>query len=235
MTEDLTRDELTDAIDAVVANLLDAAAVHEPPVDVPALARRHLGLVIPTDTPRPGRRAGPATASQERHQWVTAQALAKHFKPAVLERLGLPADRPAPLLGESLGNLFAFRLLLPTAWFAEAARACEYDLAALKAEFRTAGHEVLAWRLLDLAEPCVVTIVDNGAVVRRKGNAFRPPKGLARAEAECAEHVHEYSRPFAVSQAGWRVRGWPVHTVDWRREILRATVDEDAIAGGEFD
>lgn len=234
MTEDLTREELTEAIDVVVVQLLDAAGCHEPPVDALTLARRHLGLVIPTEANTTGRgRTARREVSAERQQWTTAQEIARHFKSRILEELGLPADQPAPLLGESLANLFAFRLLAPTTWFADAARTCGYDLFALKERFATAGHEILAWRMLDLSEPCVITILDNGSIVRRKGNAFRPPKGLARAESACVEHVHEYSRPFEVSRDGWSVQGWPVHTVDWRREILRSVVDEDALVDSD--
>ena len=39
--------------------------------------------------------------------------------------------------------------------------------------------------------------------------------------------------PLLVRAAGWTVRGWPVHSVDWKREILRSVVDEDCWANGE--
>lgn len=230
MMEELTREELTTAIDVIISDLLEAAGVVEPPVDVLALARRHLGLVIPTEGNKRGRgRSTGGEASLERQHWITAQEIGRQFKPRILKHLGLPDDQPAPLLGESLGNLFAFRLLAPTPWFTEVARACEFDLLQLKERFRTAGHEVLAWRLLDLSDPSIITIIDNGTVVRRKGNTFRPPRKLARAEQACVQQVHEYSRPFEVSEDGWRVQGWPVHTVDWRREFLRSVVDLDAL------
>jgi len=39
--------------------------------------------------------------------------------------------------------------------------------------------------------------------------------------------VQRYSRPAEVNEGAWRVQGWPVHQVDWRREILRSQVEED--------
>lgn len=225
MTEDVTRDDLLAAIEVVVADLLDAAGVHEPPVDALLLARRHLGIALPADA-RQGHAAGP-----ERRQWTAAQQIGDTLKPRVLTRLGIPADQKRPMIGESLTNLFAFRLLLPTPWFTAAARSHDADLLALRELFPTASPEVVALRLLDLDDPCIITIHDNGSIVRRKGNAYRPPKVLARAERECLDHVHEYSRVYSVSAEGWRVQGWPIHSVDWRREILRSVVDEEAVSG----
>jgi hypothetical protein len=235
MMEELTREELLAAVDAVAADLLAAAGVHQPPVDAVKIAWRHLGLALSAGSSRRGcggrQSAEAGDGDPDRQQWLAAQVVGDHLKPRVMERLGVPTEASRAMLGESVANLFAFRLLLPTPWFREAARACEYDLFALKAQFSTAGHDVLAWRMLDLDEPCIVTIHDNGSIVRRKGNAFRPPKTLSRAESECLAHIREYSRPCEVSADGWRVQGWPVHTVDWRREILRSVVDEEAMRG----
>ena len=61
------------------------------------------------------------------------------------------------MTGESLANLFAYRLLVPTCWFVQDAKMLDYDLLALKQRYSTSSHEVLAWRFLDLAEPCIVT------------------------------------------------------------------------------
>jgi hypothetical protein len=227
MMEDLTREDLLAAVDAVIADLLEAARVHQPPVDAVTLARRHLGIAMPAEA---GRQGGSNSTSPERRQWNTAQEIGATLKPRILEWLGIPREDKRALTGESVSTLFAFRLLLPTPWFIEAARGCEYDLPALQEQFSTASSEVIALRLLDLDEPCIITIHDNGSIVRRKGNAYRPPKTLARAERECLEQVCEYSRPYTTSADGWRVQGWPVHTVDWRREILRSVVDEEAVS-----
>ena len=81
-------------------------------------------------------------------------------------------------MGESLANLFAYRLLAPTCWFAADAATLQYDLLALKDKYRTASHEVLAWRWLDLPEPCIVTILDNERISRRRSNAWRTRRQL---------------------------------------------------------
>jgi Zn-dependent peptidase ImmA (M78 family) len=132
------------------------------------------------------------------------------------------------MMGESLANLLAQRLLVPTPWLREAARECDYDLLELKERFRTASHDVIAWRLLDLPAPCIITIVDNGEIARRRSNAWRVRRELAPAERECQGYVSKYSRPHVVNAGGWAVQGWPIHQPDWKREILRSIVEEGA-------
>src|SRR5262249_18048923 len=102
-----------------------------------------------------------------------------------------------------------------------------FDLLDLKARYRTASHEVIAWRMLDLAEPCIVTVVDNDHVHRRRSNAWRTRKELAPAERECQRYISRHGQPRVVRSAGWTVQGWPVHQPGWKREILRSVVDED--------
>jgi hypothetical protein len=92
--------------------------------------------------------------------------------------------------------------------------------------YRTASHEVIAWRFLDLPAPCIVTIVDNDHIHRRRSNAVRIKKELAPAEQKCQRHVHEQGRPRIERADGWTVQGWPVHQPDWKREILRSVVDD---------
>jgi hypothetical protein len=131
------------------------------------------------------------------------------------------------MAGESLANLFAYRLLVPTCWFAADAPAHDYDVLQLKEHYRTSSHEVIAWRFLDLPEPCIVTIVDNDHIHRRRSNAWPVRRQLEPAEQQCQRYVNHYSRPRIVRQAGWTVQGWPVHQADWKREILRSVVEED--------
>jgi len=244
MTEDLSHEEIAHAVDQAVANLLDAATIEAPPVDAVALARGHLGLTIRVEAQpeRRGRSRRPAAGgeiilspglSEERKQWTVAQEIGARFKPAVLERLGLAADRPRGLLGESLANLFAQRLLVPTCWFAVEARARAYDLLDLKKLFASASHEVIAWRWLDLPAPCIVTLIDNDHVQRRRGNAFRVQRELSEPERRCQRYVSHYSRPQTLQEDGWTVQGWPVHQADWKREVLRSVIDRDE-SGGDY-
>lgn len=227
MSEELSREDVNRAIDALVEELLEEAGVTEPPVDAAALAR-HLGLESP-DRGRRGRNRpallAPVEATPEQQQRQAAVDLAGHLQDDLLSRLGLD-EGPRPMLGESLARLFVERLLVPQAWLAGEARSCGYDLLALKERFSTASHEAIAWRFLDLDQPCIVTVIDNDRVVRRRGNSGNVGKQLAPAEAACLRQVQKYSRPCRVSDEGMDVRGWPIHAVDWKREILRSVIEE---------
>src|SRR5262245_25569322 len=155
MSDDLSPEEIHDAVDRAVAELLDDAGVTAPPVDTLALAQRHLGLVV---------RLKPDLTPEQR-QYAVAQEIGRVGRDDLLERLGLdPQERRPGLQGASLVNLFADRLLLPTPWFRDEARASGFDLLALKEVFATASHEAIAWRMLDLDDPSVITVVDNGSV-----------------------------------------------------------------------
>src|SRR5207237_7038946 len=122
----------------------------------------------------------------------------------------------------------AYRLLVASMWFATDAPQCDYDVLELKRRYRTASHEVIAWRMLDLPEPCIITILDNDHISRRRSNALRVRKKLEAPEQECQRYVHFYSRPTVVRENGWTVQGWPVHQADWKREILRSVVEVES-------
>ncbi len=237
MLDDLSREEVHETVDRAVEALLEAAGVSAPPVDAIRLAQGHLGMIVCIDRRQPQRGRAQRTAgrkqiflrpepSEERHQWTVAHEIGEHFKADLLGRLGLEPGQARPMSGESLANLFAQRLLVPTAWLRDDAPAHAFDLPALKARYATASHEVIAWRLIDLPHPCIITVVDNGHVHRRRSNAWRVRKELQPAEAECQRYVNHYSRPRLVVRDGWTVQGWPVHQPDWKREILRSVVEE---------
>lgn len=234
--DDLLREDVLTAVDRAVVDLLAAAGVPEPPVDAIALAQRHLGIQVCLDRGQKQRGRAQRAAgrpqiflrpepSEERHQWTVAHEIGEHLKSSLLERLGVEPERTRAMAGESLANLFAHRLLVPTVWFAPDARELGYDLLALKSRYRTASHEVIAWRFLDLAEPCAVTVIDNGTVTRRRGNAWRVNKTLSAPERECQKRVNRLGRPELVQRDGWTVHGWPVHQDGWKREILRSVVE----------
>jgi len=241
MSEDLSREEVTQGVDRMVEELLSSAGVAKPPVDAITLAQKHLGLVICLDRTQEQRgraqRAGGRKhiflrpePTEERQQWTVAHEIGEHLKPALLQRLGIPPEQTRVRMGESLANLFAYRLLVPTCWLADEARGCNHDVLELKKRFSSASHEVVAWRLLDLSTPCIITIVDNEQVQRRRSNAWRITRELSEPEKRCLRYVHQYSRPRLVSEEGWTVHGWPVHQSDWKREILRSIVEEEALA-----
>jgi hypothetical protein len=221
MSDDFSLEEIHEAVDRVAAEVLESAGLSGPPVDALALAR-HLGVELRPRRESPPRRAEP---TEEQRQADAARAVADFLRPDVLERLGIEGPGRG-LAGASLSSLLAQRLLVPTRWLAAEGRACGWDLEQLKRLFHTAAHELIAWRLLDLPQPCAITIVDNGTVAKRRSNAWRLPRELAPAEAECQSYVHSYSRPRVVRAEGWTVQGWPIHAVDGKREVLRSVLDE---------
>lgn len=226
MNENLTREEIHHAVDRFVEDLLAEAGQIAPPADALALLRK-LGLAIRPDPPRRGKPTAmpPTEASEESRQLKAAIQLGEHVKPALLQRLGL-SPGPRASMGLSLPNLFAHHFLAPSCWYACDARAADWDILDLKRSYSTATHELLAWRLLDLPEPCAITVVDDDRVTGRRGNAWRVNRILAEAEQECQRYVHHYSRPRRVVSGAWTVQGWPIHRPDWKREILRSVVEE---------
>ncbi len=236
MVEDLPREEVLDVVDRAVTDLLEAARLEGPPVDAITLAQRHLGMVVCLDRRQPQRgraqRAGGQKQiylrpepTEERHQWTVAHEIGEHCKAALLARLGISPEQTRAMAGESLANLFAVRLLVPSCWFVSDAPAFGYDVLELKQRYRTASHEVIALRFLDLPAPCVVSIVDNDHVGKRRSNAWPVNRQLSPPELECQRYVSHYSRPRLVRKDGWTVQGWPVHQADWKREILRGVVE----------
>jgi len=235
MLDDLSREEVTSVVDRVVEELLQAAGVESPPVDAIGVAQHHLGMVVCLDRSQAQRgraqRSGKRRQivlrpepTQERHQWTVAHEIGEHLKPQLLEQLGIQPDQTRAMAGESLANLFAYHLLVPSCWFNDDAPAFDYDVLKLKERFSSASHEVIAWRLLDLPAPCIITILDNDHIHRRRSNAWQARRQLEPAEQTCQQYVHYYSRSHVVQEGAWTVHGWPVHQADWKREILRSSV-----------
>jgi Zn-dependent peptidase ImmA (M78 family) len=238
VNEDLPRDEILIKIDAFVEDLLDAAAVNEPPVDAIQLAQRHLGMAVCLDHRQASRGRAQRTGgrpqiflkpepTEERHQWTVAHEIGEHLKVGLLQRLGIDPHETRAMAGESLANLFAHHLLVPACWFASDAPRLGYDVLELKQRYRTASHEVVALRMLELREPVIITIVDNDHIARRRSNAWPVRKQLEPVELRCQRYVNYYSRPRVLREDGWTVQGWPVHQADWKREILRSVVETD--------
>jgi hypothetical protein len=237
MSDSLDREEVTATVDRLVEALLEKAGLEVPPVDAIALAQKHLGMVVCLDARQPQRgraqRAGGRAQiylrpepTEERHQWTVAHEIGEHMKVNLLERLSIAPEQTRVMTGESLANLFASRLLVPSRWLAGDAPATGYDLLALKDRYRTASHEVIAWRLLDLAEPCIITIVDNDHITRRRSNSW-PVRArlLEPIEQQCQRSVRKHNRPRVLREGSWTVQGWPIHQAEWKREILRSVVD----------
>ena len=232
MFEELPREDVTTTVDAMVEKLLESAKLTQPPVDAIALAQGPLGMVVVLDQRQPQRgRAQRALGKkqiylrpeprEERHQWTVAHEIGEHLKSELLERLNIAPREARAMIGESLANLFAYRLLVPSCWFVEDAKALEFDLLELKKRYTTSSHEVIAWRFLDLPSPCVVTILDNERITRRRSNAWPLKRALLPAEQKCWQWVHQHGKPKVERADEWTVQGWPVHELEWKREILR--------------
>src|SRR5216683_1024764 len=125
MNEDMPREEVTTTIDKMVDELLDAATLTQPPVDTIALAQQHLGMVVVLDQRQPQRGRAQRTLGkkqiylrpeprEERHQWTVAHEIGEHLKSELLARLGIEPSEARAMTGESLANLFAYRLLVPS-------------------------------------------------------------------------------------------------------------------------
>lgn len=242
---DFTHEDLLEAVERLVTGLLDRAGVTAPPVDALYLAEEHLGIPVemvepepdddgwqrPGRRPRPGRhRAGIVlTPDMTRHQQqrVAAEGIARHLVPEVLRRLGLPADSASRPLVQAIRAALVPRLLIPTRLLRRALRDCKFNVDALAQVFATAAVESVALRLLDLDEPCVVSIVDDGVVALRRSNRYPVNRRLEPVEQECHDRVAELERPRRVRRAGWTVDGWFVPDRPFRRILLRATRDDD--------
>ena len=237
MLDEIAREEVISAIDRMVDDLLHAARITAPPIDANDIAQQHLGMVVALDKEQSQRGRAQRSRGQpqiylrpepteERHQWTVAHEIGEHLKGELLQRLGIEPAQAKAMTGESLANLFAYRLLVPSCWFAADAKAMDYDLLALKAHYKTSSHEVIAWRFLDLPDSCIITIFDNDKITRRRSNGPRATRELLPAEAKCQKYVHRAGKPKTVRDDAVTVHGWPVHTPEWKREILRTVVEE---------
>ncbi len=243
MLPEITCEELSAGLDAVVERVLDEAQIDRPPVNAMALARG-LGITVALDARQPGRarymrlsqprgRASRATVllrpepRGERLQWALAHEIGEHLACRVFAALGADPRETGPEARERVANHLAGRLLLPGRWFAADGAACNWDLLRLKSRYATASHELIARRMIEMPPPVIVTIFDQGQVYLRRSNVagrVPPPSPI---EMRCWRAVHDVGRPHRSQHQSLRVRGWPVHEEGWKREILRAEVEPE--------
>jgi hypothetical protein len=240
---DFSQEDLFDAIDRVIADVLPRAGVAEPPVDALHIAQAVFGFRVEYAEPddeapgrfgtRPRRRLGANTLlvradqSDESQQAVAARAVAKQLLPAILTKLGIVPSTENKQAQNQLIGLVAPRLLLPTRWFAADIRRADFDLLAIKEIYPTAGFEMLALRMLDVAEdPCVIAIIDDGVVAARRSNRFPVTRKLTAAEQTCHDQITETEEPARVRVDGWTAWGWPTPGIPFRRIVVRAVPDD---------
>ncbi|MGD9722614.1 MAG: ImmA/IrrE family metallo-endopeptidase [Pirellulales bacterium] len=237
MLRELTQDELAGALDAVASEALDAAAPSGPPIDALKLAQA-LALTVAWDDRQSGRGrvvrlgqyAGPQSRGSillrhdprpERLQWAIAHEIGELFAARVFARLAIdPREAPSGSR-ENVANQLAGRLLLPADRFQEAGTACGWDLFALKQQFSTASHELIARRMLDLPYSIAITIFDNDRRTFRRGNLPGRLPPLLPLERAAWRTARETGQAVAEADHLCRVQAWPVHEPEWKREILR--------------
>jgi hypothetical protein len=146
--------------------------------------------------------------------------------PDLFRKLDIKPEMENKSILTQFRGLIVNRLLVPSRMLRSAQRSCRSDVAALKELFTTASMEVIALRLLDLDQPCVVSVVDDGVVAVRRGNALPVNKKLLAQEEQCAQRVMELDLPHQVRAGGWTVQGWPVPGRPFRRVVLRAVPDD---------
>lgn len=237
---DFSQEELVEAVERLVGGLLERAGANEPPVDALRIAEDHLGIPVTVQEPEEDERGRPragtrrrpegivfsSLASDEQRQTAAAQGVARAILPDLLRKFGVEPGTENKQMAGHIRTLIASRLLVPTRQLRSALRSCKYDLAVLKKHFRSASMETIAHRLLDLDDPCVIAIVDDGVVSSRRGNAAAVSKKLTPAEQACLERVTQQDLPDVQRCEGWRVQGWPVPGRPFQRVILRAVPDD---------
>jgi hypothetical protein len=254
MLPEITPEELADALDCTVAEVLATAGVDAPPVDPVALAHA-LGVLVAVDDHQAGRgryvrlsrfgglaqvesdelgHYGNSQASilvrseprYERQQWAIAHELGEHVAQSVFSRLDLDVQSAPQDSRERIANYLACRFLLPTDWFAADGQDCQWDLRALKRRYSTASHELIARRMLDFSIPAIITICDQGKITFRRSNLAGRVPPLVGLERKCMNLVHVSGSYCARREPPLLVRGWPVHEEGWKREILRCEQPE---------
>lgn len=226
-------------LDEIVDDLLIQGGPVAPPVDAIRIAQR-LGIALAADVSQLGRARQKRLGDQsvilvrpdnrpERLQWAVAHELGEIFAHRVSDQFREQGDIDDLPLREEVANRFASRLLLPSRWFDDDARRCHGDLPTLKEIYRTASHESIAWRLLDLDDSTVITICDQGNVSARRGN-FSCPNRLHPIEKAAWEEAHKRNRPSCREEESVRIQCWPIHELNWKREILCTTCKDTEAA-----
>ncbi len=245
MLAEIPREELSAVLDAVVGETLAAAGVDGPPVDAFVVARA-LGITVAADDRQRGRaryvRLGahrppdprPAILLHddprpERRQWAVAHEIGEHTAHRVFAQLGVDPREAFPNARETAANRLAGRLLLPADWFAADGAACGWDLLELKSRYATASHELIARRMLECPPSVIISIFDHGELSFRQSNVSGRVPPPSPPEIECWRKVHTDARTGYAYEGTRTIQGWPIHEVGWKREILRAEVDEVTI------
>jgi hypothetical protein len=239
--------EWTEKLDETAAEILRRARVTRPPIDAIEVARR-LGCPVLWDARQKGRariatvRVGSGCRREsaiflrpdprrERIQWAVAHEVGEQCAAEVCQRLGIDVVESLPDQREQIANALATRLLLPIRWFADDAMAFDLDLVLIKNRYSTASHELIARRMLDLPQPMLLTIFDQGRQQFRRWNRPQRPPSISKLEWQAWQRAHE-SGDAVHGSTSPRIDVWPVHEPGWKREIIRLELPSE---GEEFE
>jgi len=242
MLTEIPSEQYAAALDSSANEILRETEITAPPVDAILVARR-LRLQVASDTTMDLRarfvRIGDAAGGTilladdprpERVQWAVAHEIGEFVAHRIFELLGIDLKDTPSSSREQVANRLASSLLLPKRWFTDDGRAAEWDLPTLKQIYRTASHELIARRMMEMTAPVIVTVFDQGQLTWRKSNVLRHPPPLIPSEEKTWRATFDGSRatqhdccnlPEGIDD----VRCWPVHEPGWRREILRTGLE----------
>jgi Zn-dependent peptidase ImmA (M78 family) len=241
MLAEIAAEELSDCLDEVAMEILDASHVAGPPVDTLAVAGA-LGITVAVDDRQECRarfvrlrnrgrgRERPTIFLRpeprlERRYWAVAHEIGEHAAYRVFGKLGIDVREVAPKMREDVSNYLAGRILLPAEWFAADGSACGWDLAELKSRYRTASHELIARRMLEMPPPVIVTIFDNGELYFRRANLPGSVPEPSAVELTSRRAANRHNKPQHATDGSGSVQAWPIHEEGWQREILRTEVE----------
>ena len=237
---DVPPEEMTLCLDECGAAMLAEAEVAHPPVDSVQLADR-LGFVVAVDRSMQGRARlvrmngrgrrrpsdtiliAPETRG-ERRQWAVAHELSEATAHRVFAALGIGAVDAPPSAREQIANRLAGCLLLPRAWFERDGRAVAWRLPELKAIYRTASHELIARRMLEMTPPAIVSVFDQSRLTWRRSNLPGRPPDLTSLERTLWRECHSHARPTNGNDGVAQIDCWPIHEPGQKREIMRTEV-----------
>ena len=241
MLTEIPAEQFAAALETCAREVLEETDVFAPPVDALRLARR-LELEVACDTSMDVRArfvrlpvAGQGAiflaedSRPERVQWAVAHEIGEFLAHRVVDLLGVDPLELPEAGREQIANRLAGCLLLPRHWFSVDGASTEWDLLELKSIYRTASHELIARRMLEMSPPVIVSLFDQGRLQWRKSNVIHRPPALLPAERDTWETTYETNRaarfdellPDCISD----VRCWPVHEPGWRREIVRTELE----------
>ncbi len=245
MLTEIPVEQFSAALDTCVREVLAEAEVTAPPVDAIRLARR-LEMQVAIDTAMDVRarfvRLGGAGGlghgtilladdpRPERRQWAVAHEIGEYAAHRVFAHLGVHMHDIPPATRERVANQLATSLLLPNDWFATDGRAVDWDLFSLKQIYRTASHELIARRMLQMSPPVIVTLFDQGKPKWRRSNVLKRPPRLTPVELDTWKEAYAEAQPTSSHGDSLPtgiecVHCWPVHEPGWRREIMRTGLE----------